>query len=253
MERQILAPLRHRNFFSLGELNAAIWELLKELNEQPFEKIEGTRRLRFETVEKAKLRPLPSCRYELEDWRKPIVHPDYHVEVDHNFYSCPYQLKGQQLEARLTASTVEILHKGRRVASHVRLRGKGQFSTIPDHMPTKHQKYLEQNSLEWVTGQAEGIGPNTLHLVQAVAERREVPEQAIRTSLGILSLAKKYGCERLEAACARAICFDALSYRQVKNILDKGMDRLPQEDAMSVPVLPLHNNLRGSAYYGGEN
>jgi transposase len=253
VERQIMAPLRHRDFFSLGELNADVRKLLKELNERPFEKIEGARRLRFETEEKAKLRPLPSCRYELEDWRRPIVHPDYHVEIDHNFYSVPFQLKGQQLEARLTASTVEILYKGRRVASHVRLRGRGQFSTIPDHMPSKHQQYLEHNTLEWVTAQAESVGPSTLRLVQAIAERRQVPEQAIRTSLGILNLARKYGRERLEAACARALVFDALSYRQVKNILDKEMDRLPQGDAINIPVLPLHENLRGSAYYGGEN
>ncbi len=252
VERQALAPLRHRNFFSLGELNAAIRELLQELNERPFEKLEGTRRLRFETVEKAELKPLPLSRYELEDWRKPIVHPDYHVEIDHNFYSSPYQLKGQQVEARLTTSTVEILHKGRRVASHARLRGKGQFSTLPEHMPLKHQKYLEQNSLEWVTDQAEAIGPNTLQLVQAVAESRDVPEQAIRTSLGILSLVRKYSRERLEAACARALSFDALSYRKVKSILDKGTDRLPR-DIVSAPVLPLHDNLRGSAYYGGEH
>ena len=252
-ERQILAALRHRDFFSFGELNAAIWDLLKEVNEQPFEKLEGNRRQRFETVEKAKLRPLPASRYELEDWRKPMVHPDYHVEVDHNYYSVPYQLKGQRLEARLTASTVEIVHKGKRVASHVRLRGKGQFSTLPEHMPLKHQKYLEHNSFEWVTGQAGDIGPNTLRFVQAVAARRQVPEQAIRTSLGVLSLAKDYGNERLEAACTRALAHETLSYRKVKAILDNGMDRLPQENAASCPELPMHDNLRGSAYYGGEH
>ncbi|MDA8337600.1 MAG: IS21 family transposase [Peptococcaceae bacterium] len=252
-ERQILAALRHRDFFSFGEVNAAVWELLKELNERPFEKLEGSRRMRFETVEKAKLRPLPASRYELEKWCKPKVHPDHHVQVDSWCYSVPYQLTGQQVEARLTASTVEILYKGRRVASHARLRGKGESSTLREHMPPEHQKYLEHNTLEWVLGQAKAIGPNVLRFVEAVAKRREVPEQTIRTSQGILGLAKRYTGDRVEVACAIALANDTLSYRKVKTILDNEMDRLPQEATTSSVGLPVHENLRGPAYYGGEN
>jgi len=252
-ERQILAALRHLEFFSFGELNAAIWELLKEVNERPFEKLEGSRRLRFETVEKAHLRPLPITRYEMEKWCKPKVHPDHHIQVDSNFYSVPYQLTGQQVEARLTASTVEILYKGRRVASHARLRGKGVYSTLRDHMPPEHQKYLEHNTLEWVFGQAKAIGPNALRFVKAVAERREVPEQAIRVSQGVLSLVRRYGGERVEVACAIALANDALSYRKVKAILDNKIDRLPQEGTTSSARLPVHENLRGPSYYGGEH
>jgi len=252
-ERQILAALRHREFFSFGEVNTAVWELLKELNDRPFEKLAGSRRLRFETLEKAALRPLPASRYELEKWCKSKVHPDHHVQVDSNFYSVPYQLTGQQVEARLTASTVEILYKGRRVASHARLHGKGEYSTLRGHMPPEHQKYLEHNTLEWVFGQAKAIGPNVLRFMKAVAERREVPEQAIRTCQGVLSLVKRCGGEGVDMACAVALANDTLSYRKVKAILDNDKNRLPQEAITSPPGLPLHENLRGPGYYGGEH
>ncbi|MDA8335985.1 MAG: IS21 family transposase [Peptococcaceae bacterium] len=253
VERQILAALRHREFFSFGEVNAAVWELLKELNEQPFEKLDGTRRQRFEAAEKAKLRPLPVSRYELEKWCKPKVHPDHHVQVDSNFYSVPYQLTGQQVDARLTASTVEILYKGRRVASHARSHGKGEYSTLREHRPPEHQKYLEHNTLEWVFGQAKATGPNVVRFVKAVAERREVPEQAIRTCQGTLSLVKRYGGERVDVACAVALANDTLSYRKVKAILDNETDRMSQEGTNSSPGLPVHENLRGPAYYGGDH
>lgn len=220
VERWVLARLRNRTFFGLGELNRAIREELRKLNERPFQKLEGSRLSAFEALDRPALRPLPAKRYEFAQWSRPTVNIDYHVEVEKNFYSVPYSLTGQKVEARFTSSTVEIFHRGRRVASHQRAQGKGKHVTDPAHMPPNHREYLEWTP-DRLTRWASEVGPDTTELVRAVLKSRPHPQQGYRSCLGIMRLARQYPPERMEAAARRALAYGALSYRSVKSILER--------------------------------
>jgi transposase len=248
VERWILARLRHRSFCSLAELNAAIRALLADLNERPFKKLTGSRRRLFEDLDRPALKPLPERPYELATWTLARVNIDYHVEVERRWYSVPYQLAGQRVDVRLTATTVEAFHGGRRVASHLRSHQPHRFTTDPAHMPAAHRAHLE-----WTPGRilrwAQASGPKTAALVEGVLTSRPHPEQGYRSCLGILRLGKHYGDERLEAACGRALALQAFSYRSVESILKTGLDRQPLlARAPAVPGRP-HENLRGPTYY----
>jgi len=250
VERWILAPLRNRVFFSLSEGNKAIREGLEELNQRPFQKLEGSRRSLYEELEKPALKKLPAKRYEFARWKQARVNIDYHIEVEKNYYSVPYQLVKEQVEVRLTDSTVEILHKGKRVASHPRLYGKGQFSTTSEHRPVAHQKYLEwtpSRIIRW----AEQTGPNTAKMVKQIMEKRPHPEQGYRSCLGLLRLGQRYSDERLEAACSRALNINAFTYKSVKSILEKGLDKLPVPELFEAAPIR-HYNLRGAKYFSEE-
>lgn len=247
-ERWILAKLRNRTFFGLGELREAVQEALVDLNNRPFQKMDGCRQSYFENIDKPALQPLPSAPYEFALWKKARVNIDYHVEVDMNYYSVPYQLAKEQVDVRLTASTVEVLFKGRRVASHRRLRGKGNCSTLKEHMPASHRRYLEwtpSRILSW----ARSVGPATAELVQTILDRRPHPEQGFRSCLGIFHLSKQYDNQRIEAACAKAIVLGAYSYRSVRSILKKNLDRVETETRTEAPVATRHENVRGAEYY----
>lgn len=246
-ERRILAKLRNRTFFGLGELREAVWEALEDLNNRPFQKMDGCRRSLFETLDKPALQPLPSARYEFALWKKARASLDYHVEVDHNYYSVPYQLAKQELDVRLTASTVEVLFKGRRVASHRRVHGKGRYSTLKEHMPASHRRYAEWTPAR-IVGWAKSIGPNTAKVAETILEQRPHPEQGFRSCLGIFRLSKEYGQERIEAACGRAVALGSCSYQSVKSILKRNLDRIPVE-APDETTLPPHDNIRGASYY----
>jgi transposase len=254
VERWILAVLRNRTFFSLSELNQAIVEELERLNNRPFQKLEGTRRTLYETLERPALKPLPATRYEFAQWRKAKVNIDYHVEVAHNFYSVPYQLVRQQVDVRFTATTVEILLAGKRVASHPRACGKGHYVTQNSHRPASHQKHLEWTPSRMVTW-AESVGPKTAALVAGIFEAKPHPEQGYRSCLGIIRLARSYGVKRLEAAAARALSFGVCSYQSVKSILQRKLDQAPPDPPQTELPLPVHDNLRGPGYYaqGGGN
>jgi len=250
VEHWVLAPLRHRDFFSLLEVNEAIAEQIEKLNNRPFQKLEGTRRSLFETLEKPALKLLPLQRYIYTDWKRAKPNIDYHIEVDRHYYSVPYQLIQHRLDVRFSDTLVEVLFKGRRVASHRRSYRKGGYTTLSEHMPKSHQKYLEwtpSRLLRW----AAKTGPHTQNLVAAILEHRPHPEQGYRSCLGLLRLGKTYSAERLEAACARALEIKAYSYKNVESILKKGLDRQPLRTASSQPPQPLleHANLRGKEYY----
>ena len=201
VERRIVAALRNRTFTSLIELNAAIVQLLEELNSKPFQKLDGSRRSLFEDLDRPALGPLPQERYVYATWRKAKVDIDYHVEVDKVYYSVPYQLVGEVVDVRLTLNTLEILHKGRRVASHIRSYRKGHASTQPDHMPAAHRAHAEwtpSRLIDW----GSKVGPNTGAFIKALLEARRHPEQGYRSCLGILRLSRTYPKQRAEAACA---------------------------------------------------
>lgn len=248
VERWILARLRHRSFFSLQELNGAICALLEDLNQRPFKKLEGNRRSWFEALERESLRPLPASRYEIAEWKKARVNIDYHVELFRHYYSVPYALVGKELQIRYTAVTVELLHKGKRVASHRRDDRPGRHSTYTEHMPKNHRKYLEWSSsriLRW----ARTMGEATRQVVETLLASRKHPEQAYRSCLGILRLGKRFGKDRLEAACQRAIDIHGESYKSVRSILEHGLDKIPVEQDGKETMPLFHHNLRGGGYY----
>lgn len=250
-ERWILARLRHEIFFTLAALNARIAELLEALNARPMKGYGGeSRRSLFERFDRPALRPLPTDRYVYAEWRKARVNIDYHVDVDHHLYSVPHPLVHQVVDIRLTAATVEILHRGERVWVHVRSPHPGRYSTVPGHMPKAHRAHLEWTPtrlIEW----AHTIGPAAGALAAAILESRPHPEQGYRSCLGLMRLAKRDGAERLNAACARALAAGARSYKHVESILKHGLDRLPLDTSSATPVSPTppHDNIRGAAYY----
>ena len=252
-QRWILLVLRHRTFFSLSELNEAIREKLEVLNSRRMQKLGVSRRELYERLDQPALKPLPQESYELSTWKWDRVNLDYHVEVENNWYSVPYQLIHEKVEVRVTALVVEVLFKRNRVASHPRSKGKGQLITNPKHMPRSHREHLEwtpSRLLHW----AEQSGDATQRLVSGILERRPHPEQGFRACLGVMRLGRRFSSERLEAACARAVALSSYSYQTVKNILSAGLDRVVLESASETKPREEHENIRGADYYeGGES
>jgi transposase len=251
VQRWILARLRHRQFFSLAALNAAIRELLVVLNNRPFQKLEGCRRSVFETIDRPAMKPLPLTRYEFAEWKKATVGIDYHVEVAGHYYSVPHSLVRQKIEARYTAATVECFFKGKRVAAHARSSLRGRHTTIAEHMPESHRKHMQ-----WTPGRllnwALTIGPGTRDVVKWQLENRPHPEQGYRACLGLLNLAKQFTEARLEAACRRALAIGAPHRKSIKSILDAKLDLHPElfaatEHTPTTP--PQHGNVRGADYF----
>jgi len=248
-ERWIIAALRHRTFFDLGSLNQAIVELRDRLNHRPFKKREGCRWDLFCQLDRPALRPLPAQPYCFGDWKTLRVNIDYHVELERHYYSVPYQLIGQQVDARWTAATVEIFHRGLRVASHARSTVPYQATTQDGHRPKSHRAHLEwtpSRMIEW----AATTGPATAKLVETILASKPHPEAGYRSCLGVIRLGKTYSLQRLEAAARRALHLRACSYPSIKSILACGLDRqpLPQEAAPSAPPIQ-HPNIRGAGYF----
>jgi transposase len=248
-QRWIVAALRHRKFFSMTQLNQAIRELLVKLNHRPFRKREGCRQTAFEQIDQPALRPLPAERFDLSVWRKETVNIDYHVEFDKSFYSVPYSLARQSVEVRSTPTTIEIYHRGTRVASHLRARKPYTAVTTADHRPKAHQAHLDWPPSRLVAW-AQTAGPFTAQLFQQMMERYPHPEMGYRSCLGLLRLGENYSMARLEAACERALAVGAASYKSVKSILAHALDAQPFT-AISPEPRPGtdHGNIRGAGYY----
>jgi transposase len=246
-QRWILARLRRQRFFGLDELNRAIQPLLADLNRRPFKRLPGSRQSVFETVDRPALKPLPPARYEFAEWKRAVVGIDYHVELERHYYSVPYRYARQPVDVRSTAATVEIFHRGERLASHPRCRLPGRHTTAAVHLAPAHQAVAGWNAqrfLDW----AARIGPQTQTVIERVLQARAHPQQGYRTALGILRLAKAYGNDRLEAACQRAARLQAISYRSLASILKHGLDRqIPTPTQAPLPLQ--HANVRGPAYY----
>lgn len=250
VQRFVLAALRNRRFFSLAEANAAIRERLDLLNDRKFRKLPGSRQSRFLEVEQPALLPLPEAPYQYAQWKKVLLGIDYHFEVDGHFYSAPHKLRGEELHARYTETTVECFHRGNRIASHARSWVKGGHTTTPDHMPAAHREYAEWTP-ERLTAWAKQIGESCAQAVATLLARRAYPEHAFRSCRGILALAKRCGRERLEAACARAIAIKGISYRSIKSILENKLEAKPLPQKTQPPLLH-HVNLRGPEYFTPE-
>jgi transposase len=250
VERWLLGRLRHRTFYSLGEVNAAIGDLLKRLNEErPMRRLGVTRRRLLEEIDRPALKALPVEPYVFAEWCVRRVGIDYHVELGAHYYSVPWRFARQEVEARITARTVEIFHKGERIAVHQRMSGNHRHTTIAEHMPSSHRRYAGW-TIARIRREAAGIGPATAALCDHVIKERSHPEQGFRTCLGILRLGRSYGTGRLEAAATRAIEIGARTYGSLKSILANNLDRRPAAETRPAETAPIdHPNIRGPRYY----
>jgi len=248
VQRWILARLRNRRFFSLAELNVAIRILVDELNARLMRKLGASRREFFDTIDRPALMPLPAEPYQYAEWRRARVAPDYHVEVQGHFYSVPSRMIRQVVEVRATEATIEVFHRGTRIASHARSGVKRRHTTIPEHMPSAHRRYASWTPARLLAA-AEKVGPSTIALCEAIMRTKPHPEQGFRSCLGILRLEKTYGTQRLEAACRRGISIGSASYRSIASILKTGLDKafLPDTTPDADPIQ--HGNIRGRGYY----
>jgi transposase len=250
-QRWILAVLRHRTFYSLAEMNAAIHDLLERLNSRTLRRMGKSRRELFESLDRPHALPLPERPYEYAEWRKATVNIDYHIEVDAHYYSVPFKLLRERLEVRLTATTLEAFLKGARVAAHMRSYIKGGYTTLKEHMPPEHRRYAEwspSRMIQW----ARKTGTATAQVVERILGARTYPEQGYRSCLGILRLSNHYAPDRVEAAARRALEFNTCSYKSMRAILVSGLDResVPEPQGPGWQMsLPLHENVRGREYY----
>jgi transposase len=247
VQRWILARLRNRIFISLPQLNAAILELVGELNNRLMRHLGVSRRQLFDQIEAGALKKLPDQYYVYADWQRGRVGLDYHVRVDQHAYSVPSGLIGEEVDARISAATVEIFHRSKRVAVHLRTTGPGATTAI-EHMPASHRRYKEW-SVERIQREAAAIGSSTATLIGAILNDKPHPELGFRAALGILRLAISHGQDRLEAACVRALAIGARSYTSVASILTKHLERHPDPIRETEATIDHHANVRGSHYY----
>ncbi|MBU1213511.1 MAG: IS21 family transposase [Alphaproteobacteria bacterium] len=249
--RWIIAKLRNAKFFSLTELNAAIRECLVPLNDRGSRHLGASRRALFDDVERSSLKALPAEPYVYAEWKQVKAGLDYHVEVEKHYYSVPHALLRETLWARITARTIELFHRGKRVAVHVRSSSNRKHTTVREHMPSSHRRHADWTP-ERIQRRASEIGPKTSALVEVILRERRHPEQGFRACMGILRHASNFGPARLEAACGRALEIGARSYTSVTSILKNNLDR--QRPAQSNnggtdgPAI-VHANIRGPRYF----
>ena len=248
----ITAALRNEQFFSLAELNASIREKLDAYNARKFQKKECSRLSLFLGEEMPLLAPLPATPFELAERKQATVQFNYHIAVDRMFYSVPYQYIKNKVDVRITDTTVEIFYNHNRIASHRRLYGRsGQYSTVTEHMPPEHQKYLEWNG-ERFRKWADSIGINTSKVVDAILTSGRIEQQSYRSCMGLLKLAEKHSPEKLEQVCATALSYSGKpSYKSIKNLLAATKDE-PDTGSESSQAVKPHGITRGARYYGGK-
>ncbi|WP_199775091.1 IS21 family transposase [Sphingopyxis sp. MG] len=248
VERWLFGRLRNRVFRGLGELNAAIAELMQRLNDERVLRQYGrTRRQLFEELDAPELTPLPAEAYQYAEWRKRRVGLDYHIDIERHHYSVPYRFARREVDVRLTARTVEIFLDGTRIAVHMRSSGNGRHTKVHDHMPSSHRRYGEWTPLR-IQSEASRIGPMLRLLVDKIMEDRPHPEQGYRSCLGIIRLESRFGAERLEAAALRALEIQARNYPSIRSILEKGLDGVPARSRGDREPIA-HGNIRGPKYY----
>lgn len=216
---------------------------------RPFKKLPGTRASQFEAIDKPALKPLPDAPYELAQFSKARVHVDYHIEVDRHYYSVPHTLIKQTVDVRLTLHTLECFHEGVRVASHIRSFVKGKHTTLAEHMPPSHRAYSEWSPGRFLNWALE-IGPNTRDVIQRLLNQGAHPEQSYRSCFGILSLAKRYGKVKLEAASYRALAIGSPRRHSIESILKKGLEQQPlKPNETNASAVVKHENIRGAGHY----
>ncbi|MFA5546824.1 MAG: IS21 family transposase [Sphaerochaetaceae bacterium] len=247
--QRIYAPLRNRTFYSLDELNEAIADLLDAHNNTPFQRLPVSRRVLFAQIEQQTLTPLPHERYAIKRCKELTAQYNYQVELreDRHYYSVPWQLKGKRMRVIYDDRNVAIYYDNVRIVQHKRDRTPGGYTTLPSHMPPSHQFYAKWTPERFITW-GQSIGNEVAEVIQAVLDSRKHPEQAFKSCMGILNLAKAYGPDRLNKACSRALEFGFCSRRRIKNILDRGLEEETHEHS-DKSFISSHENIRGSAYY----
>jgi transposase len=245
--RWVIAKIRKRTFFSLAELNAAIRDCVEQINNRVTRHLGASRRSLFEEIERSALKSLPTTEYVFSQWKQCRAGIDYHVEIDKHYYSVPYTLMRQELWASYTASTVEVFHRGKRVAAHRRGPPNRGHTTLPEHMPSSHRRHADW-TLERIKREAGEIGPNATALVEVIMREKRHPEQGFRSCRGIVKLVERFDRERVEAACERALAIGTRSFSSVKSILDTKLDRKRPEKAADGPAV-VHSNIRGPNFY----
>ena len=250
----ILAALRHEKFFSLHELNEAIFEKLLSFNSKDFQKKPGSRLSTFMAEEKPLLQPLPASSYELATWKIATVQFNYHISVDKMYYSVPYEYIRHQVDVRVTRNIIEVFYHNHRICSHPRLYGiAGQYSTVIEHMPDDHKQYIQWNAERFINW-ANNVGPRTQAVVQAILASHKVEQQGYRACMALLKLADRYSLGRLEAACAKALSYTPNpSYKNIATILKSGFDKVADEKPevqLNHQNVADHGFVRGADYYG---
>lgn len=253
IQRYILGRLRDRTFFSLAEVNTAIRVLLDQFNDEPMPSYGGmSRRERFHALDLPAAQPLPAAPFRITTVQVDLrVARNYHIQFKKHHYSVPYHLVQQQVDVYLVGGIVEIYHEGQHIARHAHQPPNYGYSTREEHMPP-HHRYVKGWSPEYFIGKGSLIGAQTAEVLRQILRRYKHPEQAYRSCLGVLNLAKHYTPERLEAAAARALHFQTPTYQTLKAILHQALDQQPLEGAAAPDQgqLPLlHDNVRGPAYY----
>jgi transposase len=248
VERFVLAKLRDRRFFSLAELNAAIRDCVTAINAKVMRRIGKSRNELLETLDRPALDALPNAAYCYAEWKRARVAPDYHIEIAGHYYSVPSKLIREIVDARITSATVEIFHKGQRVASHAFSAVRNRHTTTTEHMPSAHRRYAEWTPAKMMI-EAAKVGPATVALFEAIMKAKPHPAQGFRSCLGIVGLARSYGVTRLEAASRRGNNIGATSYGSIASILKHGLDKaFATEPTPDAPPIR-HGNLRGSGYF----
>jgi transposase len=246
--RWVLARLRHTVLADVHAADRAIAALLPSLNDRAFQKLDGSRASLFAALDLPALSPLPAQPWQWATFKTVKAHIDYHVEVDLHRYSVPHPLVGLELEARITDALLEVLHRGQLVACHARSDRRGGFTTLDEHMPAAHRAHKQwtpERLIHW----GGSIGANTAIFVTQLLQRFRHPEHGYRSCLGLLSLAKRYGPQRVEAACTLALELGAGHYRHVRDILNNGRDLVARAAPEPEWVAPVHDNVRGAANY----
>ncbi len=247
--QRIFAPLRNITFFSLEEMNQAIWDELEKLNNTRFQKREISRRQLFEEIEKSELRYLPAERYEIKNYQSSRVEFNYHVYLkeDRHYYSVPYQYTGQPIKIIYTSRVVEVYRNNERIAMHLRNRTAYQYTTVKEHMPPNHQfinGWSPKRFIRW----AASIGGQVETFIQLLLDSKSHPEQAFKACMGVMRLGKKYDKEALQLACKKAVEFNIISYRFIDNSL-KNKTYMMEDETDNSLKLPLHENIRGKENY----
>jgi transposase len=249
--QQVYAPLRKTVFYSLEGLNAGLLERIDLLNNKSYKGSSYSRLSLFTEQEKEHMLPLPCQAFVMKKKVTLTVQRNYHVQLseDHHYYSVPYIHVGQKVDVLYDHRSIEVYLHNERIALHHRTGQHSCYHTVPDHMPSNHQHIASQRGFtkEDFLLKAEKIGPYTLTAIQLVLQSSFYPEQNYKSCNGVLMLAKKYGSDRMEAACGRILQGSRVNYTLIRNILVNGMDKL--QDTPSVQPSLFHENIRGSQHY----
>ena len=248
---RIYAPLRNEVFFSLDELNEAIFELLEKHNNSNFQQEKISRKEKFELSEKNKLQPLASDRFEIKYYKLATVMQNCHVQLreDKHYYSVPHRYIGKKVKIIYTASSVSVFLNHERIALHRRSLRNYTYSTVKEHLPSAHQFVADWNPEKFISWAAR-ISPETENYIRNIIDQKVYPEQAYRSCVGILSFARKAGNERLINAVKRASYYGVYNYKTIKNIIEGKLDTLIEtEDNDSQTTIVFHENIRGAENY----